>query len=101
MPTRSLRAGLPSVTIPEPGGNQPFWACRLHALGASPPPLSRRTLTPAKLATAISTIRTTATHRDAAKQLPARLGQREPRGGHPHRGRPPPALDPGDRLSAV
>jgi sterol 3beta-glucosyltransferase len=43
-----LRAGVPSVTVPVIG-DQPFWAARLTALGAGPPPIPRRQLSIATL----------------------------------------------------
>lgn len=48
----SLRAGIPTVTIPV-GIDQPFWGRRVAALGAGPPPLMRRHATPDLLAAAI------------------------------------------------
>jgi UDP:flavonoid glycosyltransferase YjiC (YdhE family) len=50
-----LRAGLPTVAIPSPGGDQPFWANRLHRLGAATTPIPRPRLTADKLARAIDT----------------------------------------------
>jgi sterol 3beta-glucosyltransferase len=47
-----LRAGVPAVIIPH-FGDQPFWARRVHALGASPPPIPRKRLTAEKLVQAI------------------------------------------------
>lgn len=48
-----LRAGRPSVICPF-FGDQPFWAARVHALGAGPKPLPRRRLTAARLAERIT-----------------------------------------------
>jgi sterol 3beta-glucosyltransferase len=48
----AARAGVPQVVIPHLG-DQPFWAARVHALGAAPAPLERRTLTAERLAAAI------------------------------------------------
>ncbi|MGQ9548300.1 MAG: glycosyltransferase [Roseiflexus sp.] len=48
----SLRAGVPTVTIPV-GIDQPFWGRRVAALGAGPPPLMRRHATPNLLAATI------------------------------------------------
>ncbi|MCX5043197.1 glycosyltransferase [Aldersonia sp. NBC_00410] len=50
-----LRAGLPTAAIPSPGGDQPFWANRLHHLGAATKPIPRPRLTADKLARAIDT----------------------------------------------
>lgn len=47
-----LRAGVPAVTVPVLG-DQPFWAARLAALGAGPPPIPRRQLSITALAAAI------------------------------------------------
>ena len=48
----ALRAGKPSVTCPF-FGDQPFWARRLHELGAGPAPLNRKILSSDTLAAAI------------------------------------------------
>jgi len=48
----ALRAGVPAVCVPFTA-DQPFWAQRVAALGAGPPPLRRRGLTPQRLAGAI------------------------------------------------
>lgn len=45
----ALRAGVPSVAVPY-SGEQSFWASRLHALGAAPPPLPRARLQSGDLA---------------------------------------------------
>jgi UDP:flavonoid glycosyltransferase YjiC (YdhE family) len=47
-----LRAGKPTVICPF-FGDQPFWARRVQALGAGPPPLVRRKLTVDSIAAAI------------------------------------------------
>nr|GID88016.1 hypothetical protein Ade03nite_69400 [Actinoplanes derwentensis] len=49
----ALRAGTPSVCLPFTA-DQPFWAQRVAAIGAGPPPLHRRALTPGRLAAAIA-----------------------------------------------
>lgn len=48
----ALRAGVPAVCVPFTA-DQPFWAQRVAALGAGPPPLHRRDLTPKRLADAM------------------------------------------------
>jgi sterol 3beta-glucosyltransferase len=48
-----LRAGVPSINIPF-FADQPFWARRVHALGVGPKHISRRQLSAARLAKAIS-----------------------------------------------
>ncbi|MDZ7886645.1 MAG: glycosyltransferase [Mycobacterium sp.] len=52
----ALRAGIPTIPLPGPAGDQPFWAQRLHTLGAATSPLPQRRLTAQRLA---DTIRTT------------------------------------------
>jgi sterol 3beta-glucosyltransferase len=47
-----LRAGRPTVVCPF-FGDQPFWGRRVQELGVGPAPMSQRTLTPEKLATAL------------------------------------------------
>lgn len=47
-----LRAGRPSVICPF-FGDQHFWGQRVHTLGAGPPPLPQKTMTPDRLAAAI------------------------------------------------
>lgn len=51
----ALRAGIPSIALPGPAGDQPFWAQRLHMLGAAATPLPQRRLTAQRLAAAIRT----------------------------------------------
>jgi hypothetical protein len=47
----TLRAGVPSVCVPFTA-DQPFWAKRLVALGAAPPPVPLKKLTPSVIAAA-------------------------------------------------
>ena len=49
----ALRAGVPSIVVPL-GFDQPFWGGRVYALGVGPRPISRRRLTAARLAAAIT-----------------------------------------------
>lgn len=51
----ALRAGVPSIALPGPAGDQPFWANRLHTLGAARTIVPQRSLTAANLAEAIRT----------------------------------------------
>ncbi|MGW8782925.1 glycosyltransferase [Streptomyces sp. NPDC055796] len=51
----ALRAGIPSVTVPV-AADQPFWAARLAAIGAAPPPVPYRTLTAERLADALAAV---------------------------------------------
>lgn len=49
----ALRSGVPTVPLPSPGGDQLFWARRLHALGAATLPLPRTKVTVSTLTMAI------------------------------------------------
>jgi UDP:flavonoid glycosyltransferase YjiC (YdhE family) len=49
----ALRGGTPSIVVPL-GFDQPYWAGRVAALGAGPPPISRRRVTAPWLAAAIT-----------------------------------------------
>jgi sterol 3beta-glucosyltransferase len=72
-----LRAGQPAIAVPEPTGDQPFWARRLRHLGVTAATLSRRTLTADRLATAIDTALTNPTYRDNAQHLAAKLADED------------------------
>jgi UDP:flavonoid glycosyltransferase YjiC (YdhE family) len=72
-----LAAGVPAVAIPNPGGDQPFWASRLRTLGVSAATLSRRKLTADRLAEAITAAVTDHTYRDNAKQLATQLADED------------------------
>lgn len=63
-----LRAGIPSVLVPH-GGDQPFWAQRVAALGAGPQPIPRRQLTALRLADAITRAVTDTGIQERAKSL--------------------------------
>jgi UDP:flavonoid glycosyltransferase YjiC (YdhE family) len=65
----ALRAGVPAVCVPFTA-DQPFWAGRVAALGAGPPPLRPRGLTPRRLADAIDAA---ASCRAAAASVARRL----------------------------
>ncbi|MFW0789560.1 glycosyltransferase [Gordonia sp. CPCC 205333] len=69
----ALRAGLPTVGIPSPGGDQPFWAKRLRHLGASPASLPRPKLKVDPLARAVDAALNDPTYRVAAQGLAARV----------------------------
>ncbi len=47
-----LRAGVPGIVVPF-GGDQPFWARRVEALGVGPAPIPRKRLTADRLARAM------------------------------------------------
>jgi sterol 3beta-glucosyltransferase len=64
----ALRAGVPSVPVTGIM-DQPFWARRLHALGAATAPLRRVTLTADDLAAAITTAISDESHRRRACEL--------------------------------
>lgn len=68
----ALLAGTPQVVVPH-FGDQNFWATRLHKCGVAPPPLPRRRLTAAALATALNAAATRAEYRTAARGLAARI----------------------------
>ena len=67
-----LRAGVPAVTVPKIG-DQPFWAARLAALGAAPPPVPFKRLSAAALAAAIREATTRPSYRIRAQALATRL----------------------------
>jgi sterol 3beta-glucosyltransferase len=50
----TLKAGIPSVTLPDLW-DQPYWAGKLHTLGCAPPPVWRGAANPTELAGAIRT----------------------------------------------
>ncbi|MCC6587050.1 MAG: glycosyltransferase family 1 protein [Bryobacterales bacterium] len=66
----ALRAGLPSVVVPV-FADQPFWAGRVYALGAGPPPIPARKLTEDNLSSAIG-----ATADKGIRERAADLGNR-------------------------
>ncbi|MEV6561599.1 glycosyltransferase [Nocardia sp. NPDC051756] len=72
-----LRAGLPAVAVPSPGGDQPFWARRLRELGVSSTTLPRPKLTAELLARAIDMALTEPAHRTAAEELAARIAEED------------------------
>ena len=65
----ALRSGRPNVVLPL-AADQPFWARRIHARRASPPPLNARSLTAAQVADAVRQ----ALESDAIRQGAAALG---------------------------
>ncbi|MDQ3901833.1 MAG: hypothetical protein M3319_15790 [Actinomycetota bacterium] len=67
----ALRAGLPAVTVPVIA-DQPFWANRVHRLGAGPTPVPFAELTAERLAAAIRAALDQPRHRQRATGL-ARL----------------------------
>jgi sterol 3beta-glucosyltransferase len=68
-----LRAGLPAVAVPEPAGDQPFWARRLRELGVSSATLARRGLAADRLAAAVDAALTDPGYRSNAERLAARI----------------------------
>jgi UDP:flavonoid glycosyltransferase YjiC (YdhE family) len=73
----SVRAGVPTIALPGPAGDQPFWARRLHELGASAAPIAQRKLTADGLADAIRTAVTVRQLRDTARQLAGRIAEED------------------------
>jgi UDP:flavonoid glycosyltransferase YjiC (YdhE family) len=69
----ALRAGVPTIALPGPAGDQPFWARRLHQLGATAAPIPQRKLTADGLAAAIRTAVTDHQIRDTTRQLAGRI----------------------------
>jgi len=69
------RAGIPQVIIPHLG-DQPFWAARVHGLGAAPPAIERRTLSAGNLAAAIE-IAESVPMQDAAARIAHRLREED------------------------
>ncbi|MDX6742518.1 glycosyltransferase [Actinocorallia sp. A-T 12471] len=67
----SLRAGLPTLVCPF-FGDQPYWADRVHALGAGPTPLPIRHLTVESLTSRLRTL-PTPPHRTRAQTLASSL----------------------------
>ncbi len=72
-----LRAGLPAVAVPSPGGDQPFWARRLRDLGVSAATLPRPSLTADRLARALDTALGDPGHRAAAESVAARIAEED------------------------
>jgi sterol 3beta-glucosyltransferase len=71
-----LRAGVPAVSVPKIG-DQPFWAARLAALGAAPPPLPYKRLSAAALAAAIREATTRPSYLAQAQALSRRLADED------------------------
>jgi UDP:flavonoid glycosyltransferase YjiC (YdhE family) len=67
-----LRARLPAVTVPFLA-DQPFWAKRIHELGAGPAPIPFAELTEDRLAAAIRAAVDDPRHRLRATELAGRL----------------------------
>ncbi|MFJ8106834.1 glycosyltransferase [Streptomyces sp. NPDC096132] len=64
----ALRAGRPSLVCPF-FGDQPYWAARVHELGAGPPPLPARDLTVPALAQRLHALTRHAPYAEAARRL--------------------------------
>jgi UDP:flavonoid glycosyltransferase YjiC (YdhE family) len=73
----SLRAGVPTIALPGPAGDQRFWARRLHELGASAAPIAQRKLTADGLADAIRTAVDDRQLRDTARRLAVRIADED------------------------
>jgi UDP:flavonoid glycosyltransferase YjiC (YdhE family) len=72
----ALHAGVPSIPV---AGivDQPFWAHRLHRLGAATPPLRRATLTADDLVAAIKTTMTSQKYRQRAQHFSQLLAKED------------------------
>lgn len=68
-----LRAGIPSVPVPVTL-DQPFWAARLHRLGAATRPVHARRLTREALAAAVTEALSSTVMRRRAAEISARIG---------------------------
>lgn len=77
----TLRAGIPTIALPGPAGDQPFWARRLHQLGVSAATIPQRSVSVDELAAAIRAAVTDHQFRDNARQLATRIGDED---GVPH-----------------
>ncbi|TDL46464.1 glycosyltransferase [Kocuria rosea] len=67
-----LRAGIPHVAVPF-GVDQPFWAARIHALGAGSRPIPRARLSPELLTAALEECLEDAPLRERAQRLGAAI----------------------------
>ena len=67
-----IQAGCPTLVIPF-GGDQPFWASRVHELSIGPKPIPRDKLTVSRLSKALTDLTTTGKYRVAARELGERL----------------------------
>lgn len=67
-----LRAGVPNIVVPFTS-DQPFWARRVHALGAGPEPIPARKLSADRLAAAIVEAVNDADMRRRAREIGERL----------------------------
>jgi sterol 3beta-glucosyltransferase len=65
----ALRAGVPTIALPGPAGDQPFWARRLGQLGASAATIPQRALSADRLADAMRTAVTDGGIRSSARRL--------------------------------
>jgi sterol 3beta-glucosyltransferase len=71
-----LRAGLPTVAVPVTA-DQPFWADRIHHLGAGPAPVPFADLTPERLAATIREALDQPRFRDRATQLAQQINSED------------------------
>jgi sterol 3beta-glucosyltransferase len=71
-----LRAGIPAVSVPKLG-DQPFWAARLAALGAAPPPIAFKRLTAPALGAAIRDAITRPSYRAQAQALASQIARED------------------------
>jgi sterol 3beta-glucosyltransferase len=71
-----LRAGVPAVTVPVLA-DQPFWAARLAAQDAGPPPIPHKQLSVAVLAAAIRDAVTRPSYRTRAEAMSRHLASED------------------------
>jgi sterol 3beta-glucosyltransferase len=57
--------------------DQPFWAARLSALGAGPPPVPRSRMTASRLTAAITAAVNTPDYRGHARQIASQLARED------------------------
>jgi UDP:flavonoid glycosyltransferase YjiC (YdhE family) len=67
-----LRAGVPALAVPVLA-DQPFWARRLHRLGAAPPPIPMSRLTADSLTSALRAVTSDPHYAARAQALSARI----------------------------
>ncbi len=63
-----LRAGVPTLAVPHMM-DQPFWAQRIHRLGAGPEPIPFRRLSASRLSDGLREVRANPAYRTAARRL--------------------------------
>lgn len=72
----ALRAGIPSVAVPV-FTDQPFWAARVHALGAGPAPIPYGKATVESVAEAVAAAVKTPAYAAGARRLAGLIGKED------------------------